>query len=100
MSAEHWNEYAVRANCFFEVKPAECADKWHNEGNVLNVRVPKVSSRERGCPFRGYGSGGNPQEGGQLILRCTRNVTIPHGGEKSEGKKRVLSPKLVCGALG
>ena len=64
MSAEHWNEYAVRANCFFEVKPAECADKWHNERNALNVRVPKVSSRERGCPFRGYGSGGNPQEGG------------------------------------
>ena len=87
MSAEHKNEYAVRADCFSEVKPAECADKWHNEGNALNVRAPKVSDRERGCPF-------------QLILRCTRNVTIPHGGEKSEGKKRVLSPKLVCGAFG
>ena len=52
MSAEHKKEYADCANCFFEVKPAECADKWHNEGNALNVRVPKVS-----CPRSARTSG-------------------------------------------
>ena len=93
MSAEHKKEYADCANCFFEVKPAECADKWHNEGNALNVRVPKVSSRERGCPFRGYGSGGNPQEGGQLILRCTRNISV------LKNKKAAIAAFLFCVVL-
>ena len=55
-------------------KWAHC--KWHNiappERRRIGstcARVPKVSSRNRGCPFRGYGCGENPQEGG-TIFRC------------------------------
>ena len=58
-------------------KRAHC--KWHNiappERRRIGstcARVPKVSSRNRGCPFRGYGCGGNPQEGGST-LPCQRN---------------------------
>jgi len=58
-------------------KRAHC--KWHNiappERRRIGstcARVPKVSSRNRGCPFRGYGCGGNPQEGG-TTLPCQRN---------------------------
>ena len=57
-------------------KRAHC--KWHNiappERRRIGstcARVPKVSSRNRGCPFRGYGCGGNPQEGG-ATLPCQR----------------------------
>ena len=53
-------------------KRAHC--KWHNiappERRRIGstcARAPKVSSRNRGCPFRGYGCGGNPQEGGYNI---------------------------------
>ena len=53
-------------------KRAHC--KWHNiappERRRIGstcARVPKVSSRNRGCPFRGYGCGGNPQEGGSTL---------------------------------
>ena len=58
-------------------KRAHC--KWHNiappERRRIGstcARAPKVSSRNRGCPFRGYGCGGNPQEGG-TTLPCHRN---------------------------
>ena len=61
-------------------KRAHC--KWHNiappERRRIGstcARVPKVSSRNRGCPFRGYGCGGNPQEGG-TTLPCQRTEKI------------------------
>ena len=54
-------------------KRAHC--KWHNiappERRRIGstcARAPKVSSRNRGCPFRGYGCGGNPQEGGSIFI--------------------------------
>ena len=60
-------------------KRAHC--KWHNiappERRRIGstcARVPKVSSRNRGCPFRGYGCGGNPQEGGEIFIIKERGV--------------------------
>ena len=54
-------------------KRAHC--KWHNIAPPRRRRIgrtcaraPKVSSRNRGCPFRGYGCGGNPQEGGSIFI--------------------------------
>ena len=62
---------AARRQLF--AKRAHC--KWHNiappERRRIGstcARVPKVSSRNRGCPFRGYGCGGNPQEGGSIFI--------------------------------
>ena len=63
-------------------KRAHC--KWHNiappERRRIGstcARVPKVSSRNRGCPFRGYGCGGNPQEGGTIFIIKERGATLP-----------------------
>ena len=64
-------------------KRAHC--KWHNIAPPVRRRIgstcaraPKVSSRNRGCPFRGYGCGGNPQEGGTIfIIQEGRNTRIP-----------------------
>ena len=60
-------------------KRAHC--KWHNiappERRRIGstcARAPKVSSRNRGCPFRGYGCGGNPQEGGEIFIIKERGV--------------------------
>ena len=68
-------------------KRAHC--KWHNiappERRRIGstcARVPKVSSRNRGCPFRGYGCGGNPQEGGSIFI-------IKERGGKPEWKEGV-----------
>ena len=62
-------------------KRAHC--KWHNIAppgrrriGSTCARVPKVSSRNRGCPFRGYGCGGNPQEGGTTLPCRKRNKKL------------------------
>ena len=65
-------------------KRAHC--KWHNiappERRRIGstcARAPKVSSRNRGCPFRGYGCGGNPQEGGSIFIIQERGEEYPKG---------------------
>ena len=65
-------------------KRAHC--KWHNiappERRRIGstcARVPKVSSRNRGCSFRGYGCGGNPQEGGAIFIIQERGEESPKG---------------------
>ena len=83
-------------------KRAHC--KWHNiappERRRIGstcARVPKVSSRNRGCPFRGYGCGGNPQEGG-ATLPCQRNKNKhPLNGDiLMKNKKEPRIPDAPC----
>ena len=76
-------------------KRAHC--KWHNiappERRRIGstcARVPKVSSRNRGCPFRGYGCGGNPQEGGSIFIIQERGEESPNSGSPINHRRRFI----------
>ena len=73
-------------------KRAHC--KWHNIAPPKRrrigstcARVPKVSSRNRGCPFRGYGCGGNPQEGGSIFIIQEEGAQHSPVREMKHGRK-------------
>ena len=76
-------------------KRAHC--KWHNiappERRRIGstcARAPKVSSRNRGCPFRGYGCGGNPQEGGSIFIIQERGEESPNSGSPINHRRRFI----------